>query len=105
MSDMKQPETSRPSRPLLEFGPLLLFFVTNYAAGIYVGTAVLVVATVIALALSWHLDRKIPLVPAVGCAAVVLFGSLTLITEDESIPPERAVHVFASLLRRNFSES
>jgi len=83
MSDMNQPESSRPSRPLLEFGPLLLFFVTNYAAGIYIGTAVLVVATVIALALSWHLDRKIPLVPAVGCAAVVLFGSLTLITEDE----------------------
>ena len=71
------------SRPMLEFGPLILFFVTNYAAGIFYGTAVLVVATVIALGLSWHLDRRIPMVPAIGCVAVVLFGGLTLVTEDE----------------------
>ena len=36
----------KQSRPLLEFGPLLLFFVTNYFAGIIYGTAVLVIATV-----------------------------------------------------------
>ena len=71
------------NRPLLEFGPLILFFVTNYVAGIFYGTAVLVVATIIALAISWHLDRRIPLVPALGCVAVVFFGSLTLLTEDE----------------------
>ena len=72
----------KKSRPLLEFGPLGLFFVTNYAAGIFYGTAVLVIATIVALGLSWHLDKRIPLVPAIGCVAVV-FGTLTLVTEDE----------------------
>ncbi|MGC6516641.1 MAG: septation protein IspZ [Candidatus Puniceispirillaceae bacterium] len=76
-------QSSKPSRPLLEFGPLGLFFVTNYVAGIFYGTAVLVAATVVALGVSWHLDKRIPLVPALGCVAVVIFGGLTLITEDE----------------------
>ena len=73
----------KASRPLLEFGPLGLFFVTNYVAGIFYGTAVLVVATIVALGISWHLDKRIPLAPAIGCVAVVFFGTLTLITEDE----------------------
>lgn len=76
-------KTAKKSRPMLEFGPLILFFITNYAAGIFYGTAVLVVATLIALGLSWHLDKRIPLVPALGCVAVVFFGTLTLVTEDE----------------------
>ena len=76
-------ESGKKSRPLVEFGPLGLFFVTNYAAGIFYGTAVLVIATIVALGLSWHLDKRIPLVPAIGCVAVVFFGTLTLVTEDE----------------------
>ena len=83
MSQNSAEKSNHPSRPLLEFGPLGLFFVTNYVAGIFYGTAVLVVATIIALGLSWHLDKRIPLVPAIGCVAVVFFGTLTLITEDE----------------------
>lgn len=73
----------KQSRPLLEFGPLLLFFVTNYFAGIIYGTAVLVIATVVALIVSWQLDKKVPMVLAFGCAAVVLFGGLTIVFEDE----------------------
>ena len=38
---------------------------------------------IVALGLSWHLDKRIPLVPAIGCVAVVFFGTLTLVTEDE----------------------
>lgn len=76
-------ESQKKSRPLLEFGPLVLFFLTNYTAGIFYGTAVLVAATIIALGVSWHLDKRIPLVPALGCVAVVFFGTLTLVTEDE----------------------
>ena len=37
----------------LEYGPLLLFFITNYFKGIMWGTAVLVLATALALAYSW----------------------------------------------------
>ena len=99
-SDNKAP-SEKQSRPLLEFGPLILFFITNYAAGIFYGTAVLVISTVIALGLSWHLDKRIPLVPAVGCVAVVFFGTLTLVTEDEffiKIKPTVISALFAIVL-------
>lgn len=72
------------SKLLLEYGPLILFFVVNAKFGIYWGTGVLVVATIIALAVSWVRDRHIPKLLAFGCAAVVLFGALTLIFEDET---------------------
>lgn len=71
-------DTPKKSRPLLEFGPLILFFITNYVAGIFYGTAVLVAATILALGLSWHLDKRIPLVPAFGCVAVVFFWDIDL---------------------------
>ncbi len=72
------------SKFLLEYGPLILFFVVNAKFGIYWGTGVLVVATLIALAISWVRDRHIPKLLAFGCAAVVFFGALTLIFEDDT---------------------
>ena len=76
-------QQSKSSRPLIEFAPLLLFFLTNYFAGIFWGTTILILATIISLGLVWHLDRRIPMVAALGCVAVAFFGGLTLIFEDE----------------------
>ena len=73
----------KASRPLIEFAPLFLFFGTNYFAGIFWGTSVLIVATIISLGIIWHLDRRIPMVAALGCVAVAFFGGLTLFFEDE----------------------
>lgn len=72
------------SKLLLEYGPLVLFFIVNAKFGIYWGTGVLVAATVVALAVSWVRDRHIPKLLAFGCAAVVLFGALTLVFEDDT---------------------
>ena len=72
------------SKLILEYGPLVLFFIVNAKFGIYWGTGVLVVSTLIALAVSWVRDRHIPKLLAFGCAAVVFFGALTLIFEDET---------------------
>ena len=44
----------------LEYGPLILFFVVNSFYGIYYGTAVLVLATVVSLAYSWVKTRTHP---------------------------------------------
>jgi intracellular septation protein len=67
----------------LEYGPLLLFFITNYFKGIMWGTAVLVLATIVALAYSWLKYRKIPMMALVGGVAVAFFGGLTLYFNDE----------------------
>ena len=74
---------TKSSRPLIEFAPLFLFFGTNYFAGIFWGTSVLIVATIISLGIIWHLDRRIPIMAALGCVAVAFFGGLTLFFEDE----------------------
>lgn len=87
MSEQKQtPQQPQKgsSKFLLEYGPLILFFVVNAKYGIYWGTGVLVVSTLIALAISWVKDKHIPKLLAFGCAAVVFFGALTLIFEDET---------------------
>ncbi len=84
ISDKEQPAQSQHrTRPALEYGPLILFFITNYFAGIMWGTAVLVAATAAALVLSWLWDRKIPMMALFGGIAVAFFGGLTLFFEDE----------------------
>jgi intracellular septation protein len=63
---------------LIEMGPLIAFFAGNWFGGIYVGTAVFMVATVVSLAVSWALTRKIAMVPLVSAVFVAAFGALTL---------------------------
>ena len=83
---MQQQPSSSPStkKMLIEYGPLVLFFVVNSFYGIYIGTAVLVLTTLMAVGYSWVSTRKIPVILAFGCGAVVLFGALTLILADET---------------------
>ena len=73
----------KKGRFLFEFGPLLLFFGGNLLFGIYVATAILVVATLLALMLSWHLDRYFPKMAALGGGFVVFFGGLTIVMADD----------------------
>ena len=63
---------------LIEMGPLVAFFITNWKAGIFWGTGVFMVATAIALAASWIMTRKLAMVPLVSAVFVALFGALTL---------------------------
>ncbi|SER21718.1 intracellular septation protein [Faunimonas pinastri] len=67
----------------LELGPLLVFFITNSRFGIFTGTAVFMVATILALAASWFLMRRLAVMPVVTAVVVVIFGSLTLMFHDD----------------------
>jgi intracellular septation protein len=71
------------TRLLIEAGPLAVFFVTNSQAGIMAGTGAFMAATGISVLLSWHFERKLPIMPLVGCFFVLLFGGLTLWLEDD----------------------
>ena len=89
----------------LDLGPLVLFFFANSRptlfepwlaplipdavatgprAGIFVATAVFMVAIVAALAISYALTRRLPMMPLVTAAIVVLFGGLTLFLQNET---------------------
>jgi intracellular septation protein len=77
----------------LELGPLALFFIGNAYGDrfgfpedqrIFAATGVFIVATVIALGISYGLIRKLPIMPVVSGIVVVVFGGLTLFLQDET---------------------
>ena len=79
-------DTALPSwaRILVEWGPLISFFIANARGGIFWGTGVFMVATAIALAVSWTWTRKLALVPLIGAVFVAIFGGLTLWLQNDT---------------------
>ena len=90
---------------VLDLGPLLLFFYANAKpalfepwlaplipeavqtgerSGIFVGTAVFMVAIVAALIVSYVLTRRLPMMAVVSGIIVVVFGGATLIFQNET---------------------
>ncbi|AWK86392.1 septation protein A [Azospirillum thermophilum] len=89
------------ARLLIEAGPLAAFFIANSRAGIMTGTAVFMVATAIAVLVSWHMERKVPIMPVVGAGFVLLFGGLTLWLQDDlfiKLKPTLVNLLFATVL-------
>ena len=85
MSFTSTPKMGTGTKLLIEMGPLVCFFIANWVAGkflggtgIFWGTGIFMVATVIALTASWLLTRKIAMVPLVSAIFVAIFGALTL---------------------------
>lgn len=88
-------------RMALEAGPLVAFFIVNRIEGIMTGTAVFMVATLISVALSYWLERRVPLMPLIGCGFVMVFGGLTLWLDDAifiKIKPTVVNLLFAGIL-------
>ena len=87
---------------LFDFGPLLMFFGTNYIYDdLMFSVKVLVAATLVSLTLSWHFDRKISLMAAIGCTALVFFAGLTLYFDNAlfiKIKPTVVTLFFAALI-------
>lgn len=86
---------------VVEFGPLLVFFVTNSRFGIYTGTGAFMVATVISLIASWTLLGRIAVMPLITSVFVLVFGGLTLWLQDDhfiKIKPTIVNGLFAAIL-------
>ena len=86
-------------RFLLEIGPLAVFFFTYIgwdrvfsqaqppppgalADSLLAATAVLMVAVVISLGLSYRWERRVPLMPLLTAVMVLIFGGLTILLRD-----------------------
>src|SRR5215212_4445280 len=105
----------------LEMGPLILFFFANSRpalfmplvapllpemasgekAGIFVATAVFMVAILVSLAVSYALTRHLPVMAMVTAVIVVVFGGLTLVLHDDTfikMKPTIIYLLFAALL-------
>ncbi|WP_025770751.1 septation protein A [Thioalkalivibrio sp. HK1] len=75
-------------KPLLDFIPIVLFFVVykmhdDAKEGFLVATGVLIVATAIQMSVVWLRERRVGKMHLVMLACVAVFGGLTLITQDE----------------------
>lgn len=101
--------TDQPAKPqvnqllkfVLEMGPLLVFFIVNNRAGIFIGTGAFMAATVIALGASYVLMRTIPVMPMVTAGFVLVFGGLTIWLADDlfiKLKPTIINLLFAAIL-------
>ena len=65
---------------IADFGPLLIFFTIYYKSGNNLSVAIppLIISTVIAVAVIYFIEKKIPYIPLVGGIIISLFGGLTL---------------------------
>ena len=85
----------------LELGPLALFFVVYAKFGIFAATAVMMAGVVVTLSVSYVRLRRVPTMPLVTAAIVLIFGSLTLFFHDETlikIKPTALYLLFAGAL-------
>ena len=69
---------------LLDFFPIILFFVAFKLQGIYVATAVAIVATLAQMAWVRHRYGRIEASQWLGLGLVVVFGGATLLAHDET---------------------
>lgn len=86
---------------VVEFGPLLVFFVANSRYGIYTGTGAFMVATVVSLIASRTLLGRIAVMPLITSVFVLVFGGLTLWLQDDhfiKIKPTMVNSLFAAIL-------
>ena len=79
---------------VLEMGPLVLFFLAYNKFGIFAGTAALMAATVVALAVTYALTRHLPVMPMVTAAMVIVFGGATLLLHDATFVKMKATIVY-----------
>ena len=65
---------------ITDFGPLLIFFIIYYKNGnnLIIAIPPLIIATILAVAIMYFVERKIPYVPLIGGVIITLFGGLTL---------------------------
>src|SRR5450830_1477482 len=68
---------------LIDFFPILLFFGAYKAYDIYIGTGVLMAATLIQMGLIYGIDRKLTAMHKITLALILVFGTLTLVLHDE----------------------
>ena len=102
-SPSKSAEMAREVNPLLklalELGPLLVFFfanargewlgqtfpiLTEFGGPIFIATGLFMIATALALTVSWLLTRTIPIMPLISGIVVFVFGALTLWLQNDT---------------------
>ena len=84
-------------KTLIDFFPILLFFGAYKFYDIYVGTAVLMGATVLQMALIYGVDRRLQTMHKVTLFLVLAFGALTLALHDDRFIKWKPTVLYAAI--------
>lgn len=82
---------------LLDFFPILLFFGAYKVYDIYIGTAVLMAATVVQMSLIYAIDRRLQGMHKITLALILIFGTLTLVLHDERFIKWKPTVLYAAM--------
>jgi len=86
---------------VLEFMPLGLFFLASTEYGFWVSTAVMMVATVVSLIVTWYLFRQLAMMAIITALTSFVAGGVTLISDDPmyvQMKPTIVGFIFAAIL-------
>ena len=70
-------------KPLLEFFPIVLFFIAYKLYDIYIATGVVIVATIIQVLIYWFRYRKVEPMQWVTLGLILVMGGATIYLQDE----------------------
>lgn len=82
---------------LIDFFPILLFFIAYKMGDIYNATGILMAATVLQMLIIWRLDGRLQTMHKVTLALVLGFGALTLALQDERFIKWKPTVLYAGL--------
>jgi intracellular septation protein len=88
-------------RFILDFSPLVGFFLGYRFGGLLTGTGILIVATLISLSIIYLKEKRVAMMPLVSGVIVTIMGGLTLYLQDETfikIKPTLVNLLFSSIL-------
>lgn len=82
---------------LIDFFPILLFFGAYKMYDIYIGTGVLMAATVLQMTLIYGIDRKLQMMHKITLALILTFGTLTLVLHDDRFIKWKPTVLYAAM--------
>jgi intracellular septation protein len=82
---------------LIDFFPILLFFGAYKIYDIYIGTGVLMAATVLQMALIYAIDRKLQMMHKITLGLILAFGTLTLVLHDDRFIKWKPTVLYAAM--------
>lgn len=70
-------------KQLFEFTPIILFFIAFKLYDIYVATAVVIVATIIQVIVTWAIEKKVKVMQWITLGLILVMGGATIYLQDE----------------------
>jgi intracellular septation protein len=71
-------------RQALEFGPVAIFFVVMLTTNVFIATGVLMGLMTVSALVAWAIEGRVSGLILFGLIAVLVFGTLTLVMQDET---------------------